>query len=86
MFDLHPKIEAIPIDGTHACLVIDDALLEPEKLVVFAKLHRARFAMAPHNAYPGLELRMPDEFSARLDDFFRLHVRARLGARRTLRM
>jgi len=86
MFDLHPKIEAIPIDGTHACLVIDDALLELEKLVVFAKLHRARFAMAPHNAYPGLELRIPDEFSARLDDFYRLQVRARLGARRTLRM
>jgi len=86
MFNPHPKIEEIPIDAAHACLVIDDALLEPEKLVALARLRRDRFAMAPHNAYPGLELRMPDAFSAQLDDFFRLHIRARLGARRTLRM
>jgi hypothetical protein len=55
-------------------------------LVDFAMRERARFAKAPHNAYPGIELRMPDAFSTRLDDFFRLHLRARLGARRTLRM
>ena len=86
MFNPRPRIDVLPIDGTHACYVIDDALLQPERLVEYARANRERFEMAPYNAYPGLELRMPDDFSARLDDFFRLHVRARLGARRTQRM
>lgn len=86
MFNPRPRIEVLPIDGTHACYVIDDALLHPEQLVAHAVAHRERFAMAPHNAYPGIELRMPDDFSVTLDDFFRLHVRSRLGARRTQRM
>lgn len=86
MFNPRPRIDVLPIDGTHACYVIDDALLEPERLVAYAVSHRERFAMGPHNAYPGIELRMPDDFSIQLDDFFRLHVRSRLGARRTQRM
>lgn len=86
MFNPRPDIQVIPIDGRHACYVIDDALLHPEQLVDFSLRHREHFTMAPFNAFPGLELRMPDEFSARLDDFFRLHIRARLGARRTQRM
>jgi hypothetical protein len=86
MFNPQPRIDVLPIDSTHACYVIDDALSQPERLVEYARANRERFEMAPHNAYPGLELRMPDDFSARLDDFFRLHVRARLGARRTQRM
>lgn len=86
MFNPRPRIQSLPIAAHHACHVIDDALLEPEALVELAMRERARFAKAPHNAYPGIELRMPDAFSTRLDDFFRLHLRARLGARRTLRM
>ncbi len=86
MFNPRPRIDVLPIDGTHACYVIDDALRQPEQLVDYARANRERFEMAPHNAYPGLELRMQDDFSAHLDDFFRLHVRARLGARRTQRM
>ncbi len=86
MFNSRPRVELVPIFGRHACVVIDDALLEPERLVALAQERRADFAQAPFNAYPGLELRMTEGFSAQLDDFFRLHVRALLGARRTLRM
>ena len=86
MFNPRPRIQSLPITAHHACHVIDDALLEPEALVDIAVRERARFAKAPHNAYPGVELRMPEAFSTRLDDFFRQHLRARLGARRTLRM
>lgn len=86
MFNPRPEIRALPIgDGQH-CYVIDDALRDPEALVELAVRERHRFAQAPFNAYPGLELRMPDAFSAQLDDFFRLHVRARFGARRVRRM
>jgi hypothetical protein len=86
MFNPRPQIVSLPIDDHHRCYVIDDALRQPERLVELARTHRPKFGRASNNAYPGIELRMPEEFSARLDDFFRLHVRARLGARRTLSM
>jgi len=85
MFNPRPQVQVLPITDEHACYVIDDVLLEPELLRARAVAMRDRFEMAPYNAYPGLELRMPDDFSQRLDDYFRLHVRTRLGARRTLR-
>lgn len=86
MFNPRPRIDVLPITAQRACYVIDDALLDPEALVEAAVQQRERFAPAPHNAYPGIELRMPEAFSAALDDFFRLHLRTRMGARRTLRM
>lgn len=86
MFHPHPSIEVVPITPAHDCLVIDNALTDPERWVELAAQHRAEFAASPHNAYPGLELRMPDAISARLDEFFARHIRARLGIRRTLRM
>lgn len=86
MLTAQPRIEVVPIAPGHTALVIDDALLQPERWVERAAQQRAAFAASPHNAYPGPELRLPDEVSARLDQFFAQHVRARLGARRTLRM
>jgi len=86
MFNPRPQIVSVPIDEHHRCHVVDDALVQPERLVEYAQAHRSEFARASHGAYPGIELRMPDEFTARLEDFFRLHIRARLGARRTVRM
>lgn len=86
MFNPNPKIQSIPIGADRECLLIDDALSDPERWVALAVEHRESFAPAPFNAYPGIELRMPDALSARLDAYFAEHVRARLGARRTLRM
>lgn len=86
MFNPDPRVQAIEIVPGHACWVIDDALLQPQALVELACEYRPLFQPAEHNAFPGPELRMPDAFSARLDDFFARHLRARLGARRTLRM
>lgn len=85
MFNPRPQIQSVPIAGPHACYVIDDALVDPERWVDYAVANRAAFEVAPHNAYPGPELRLPDDVSARLDEFFAVHVRSRLGARRTLR-
>lgn len=86
MFNPRPTIDVVPIAPGHEALVIDDALTEPERWVDQAAQHRDAFETSPHNAYPGIELRMPDALSARLDDFFAQHIRRRLGARRTLRM
>jgi hypothetical protein len=86
MFNRDPRITVVPILPGHDCLVVDDALAEPERWVELASRHRDSFEPSPHNAYPGIELRMPAGISATLDAFFARHIRARLGARRTLRM
>lgn len=86
MFNPRPRIDAIAIADGHVCYVVDDALLEPQRWVDYAAERATEFERSPHNAYPGPELRMPDEISANLDAFFATHVRRLLHARRTLRM
>jgi len=86
MFNPTPRIHLVPIPGQLPCVVVDDFLLDPDALVADAVQYRAGFAPAPHNAFPGQEMRMPDDFSARLDEYFMLHIRNRLGARRTSQM
>jgi hypothetical protein len=86
MFRTAPRIDEVAIAPGRVALVIDDALAEPARWVALAAQHRAGFDESPHNAYPGGELRMPEPLSARLDQYFAQHARARLGARRTLRM
>lgn len=85
MFNPAARIERIPIGGGRECLVVDEALAEPERWVELAAAHRTDFEESPHNAYPGLELRMPDALSAHFGRWFDRHARALVGARRTLR-
>jgi hypothetical protein len=85
MFNPNPRASVIPLGGQSSCLVFDDVLLEPQRLVELAVTQRERFAFSGHNAFPGPELRMPEAFSAALDTFFAVHARRRLGGRRTLR-
>jgi Family of unknown function (DUF6445) len=85
-FNPRPRIEVLRLDAQASCLVVDDALLDPEALRRYATARRADFVQAPFNAYPGIELPMPLEFSARLQDFFDRHIRNSLGGRRTVKM
>lgn len=84
MFNPRPTIRHIRITGSHTCTVIDDFLAEPHKLVEFAVAQQAQFAMDPDNYYPGPELGLGPDVARALDEFFALHVRRSLGARRTL--
>jgi Family of unknown function (DUF6445) len=86
VFNPKPRIERLALSGGQAAWVIDDVLLDPEALVEMAVRGRHHFEPAPHNAYPGLEWRMPAEVSDPLNDFFMLHIRSLLQARRTLSM
>ena len=86
MFNPHSRIVLVPIPGHRPCVVIDDFLTAPELLVQGAVERRGEFAMAPHNAFPGLEYRMPDAFSARINEFFIQHVKRHLGSRRVLEL
>ena len=77
-------IHQVPIPGHLPCLVVDDFLLEPERMVAWAGGERAAFAHEGGNYFPGPEVNMPSDVTASLAQFFMLHVRRMLGARRTL--
>lgn len=86
MFNPQPRIERVDVGGLHSAWVVDDFLLDPTALREAAAAQRSAFTAAPHNAYPGLECPLGPEVSVPLSDFFLQHIRARLGARRTLSM
>jgi Family of unknown function (DUF6445) len=86
MFNPKPRIERLDLGGGAECWMVDDVLLEPEALVERAVAGRTFFELAPHNAYPGLEWRMGNEVSGPLHDYFMLHIRGLLQARRTVSM
>jgi hypothetical protein len=86
VFNPKPRVEQLALAEGQMAWVIDDVLLEPEALVELAVRERHQFAPAPHNAYPGLEWRMPPMISDPLNEFFMLHIRNLLNARRTLSM
>ena len=86
MFNPQPHIQHVDVGGGHHAHVIDDVLLDPGSLRQAAVRERHRFHPAPHNAYPGLEWQMDSSVSGPLSDFFMLHLRNAMGARRTLSM
>jgi hypothetical protein len=82
MFNPSPTVTLLPITRDETCVVVDDFLLDPRAMVDLALRERARFSDA-RSFYPGAELNLPDLAGA-LEEFFTLHVRRHLGARRTL--
>jgi hypothetical protein len=85
MFNPSPRASVVSLGGDASCLVFDEVLLEPQRLVALAVAQREHFRFSGNNAFPGPELRMPDTFSAALEAFFAIHARRQLGGRRTLR-
>ena len=85
-FNPRPRIERVALANGQACFVIDDALIEPERLVEFASAQRDAFRNVDFNAYPGIYLIAQDELSNGLNGFFAEHLRRQFDARRTLRL
>jgi len=85
-FNPQPRIERVDLTPGQACLVVDDALLDPERLVEFAAARHADFGRVDFNAYPGILLPTPGEVTAALNDFFIGQIRQRFHARRVLQM
>lgn len=84
MFNPRPVVSQLPIGGGAVCIVLDQALAEPQALVDLAARHRDAFVMAEGNAFPGLELPLPDSATAAFAELFSQHARTLLGARRVL--
>ena len=85
-FNAQPRIERIVLSESRSCFVIDDALLDPDRLVRFAVDQQIDFRMVDYNAYPGLLLPTPGEITNRLNDFFLAHIRRLFDARRVTTM
>ena len=79
LFNPRPRIERLDFANDQSCLIIDDALLRPERLRQYAVEHHDQFVHAPFNAYPGIEFPMPQDITAQLNEFFMLHIRSLLG-------
>ena len=86
MFNPRAKLSLVPLGGRQRCLVVDDALLNPEELVRLAGERRTEFRPIDGNAYPGVCLAAPDDVVRSLGDFFALRVRRHFDARRLVRM
>lgn len=84
MFNPGAKLHELPLHDGQVCLVLDDALLEPARMVELACRHREAFDEVGYNAYPGPQLPLPEAFTAQLCALFDQVARGRLGARRTL--
>jgi hypothetical protein len=84
MFNPKAKLQIITIDSEHKCLIVDDALMQPEIWVQQAKLQQHKFASLADNFYPGIELRMPKEVVSALMNFIRVPARQYLNARRLI--
>lgn len=84
MLSPRPRVSVLPIGGDSPCVVVDDALIAPQDLVDLALRHRAAFDAPRHNAYPGIELPLPEEMVGRFTEHLALHARRHLPARRVL--
>lgn len=83
-FNPAPRVEEIALAQGQRCLVVDDALIDPDGLVDWVDSHR--FEPAEANAYPGQLMESVPVLEQSLDGFFTQHIRGRFGARRTLGM
>jgi Family of unknown function (DUF6445) len=82
MFNPKPEIQALPLYDEQVCYVIDEVFLHPEAWVQEAIKHRARFIEAPSNAYPGIELQMPEDINQGIVNYFNAYLNRRFGIRR----
>jgi Family of unknown function (DUF6445) len=83
-FAPQPVISRVGLGPAAVVTVLDDVLSDPQALVDLALKHRAAFTMAEGNAFPGLELPLPQAMLDRFAELFSQHARAAIGARRVL--
>lgn len=81
-FNPAPRVSALSLEPGEFCIVVDEALANPEGLVDWAASQQ--FRPTEQFPYPGVIVDAPAAVSAMIGDYFAEHVRGRLGGRRTL--
>lgn len=84
LFNPRATLQLVRFDARHFCLVLDDALRNPDEIVRFAVERRAQFSAVDFNYYPGVYRMAPDEQTQDLADYFQMHARRYFDARRCL--
>lgn len=84
MFNPEAEVRIVELDERHFCVVIDDALLDPEGLVAGVAARREAFRPVDFSAYPGVHLPAPAPLVAELGELFAGRIRRRFDARRCL--
>ena len=80
-FNPSPSIRVMPIAKDRICLIVDDALANPQGLIDWAA--GQSFDPPPGYSYPGLVCAVPEAITESVADYFALHARSLIGARRT---
>jgi hypothetical protein len=81
LFNPNPTLREVALSAGRVCIVIDNVLANPDGLRAWAATQH--FAPPVGYPYPGLVCDVVGDIPARVADYFALHVRKRLGARRT---
>ena len=67
------EITAVAVTEQHACVVVDDFLLNPDEVVAYASARAADFTM-PERAYPGVVLPVANNVMAPLNRFIQTEM------------
>ncbi|MEO6280068.1 DUF6445 family protein [Roseateles sp.] len=80
-FNPEPRVRVVPLPHGSQCVVVDDALANPEGVRQWAATQAFG---TPSFPYPGLVLGAPKTMGEQMAVLFAQHARAPLGGRRTL--
>ena len=86
MFNPNAQLRVEAFEARYSCIVVDDALKDPEQLVRYAAAHRDAFRPSAATAYPGVCLAAPADLTTDLAGYFALQVRRRFDARRLVNL
>jgi hypothetical protein len=84
LFNPDARVEVLELEGGRICLVIDDALLEPERMVEYAIDCRDAFQAVDFSKYPGTYVDAPAVLVEAYTDCFQQRARRHFDARRLL--
>jgi hypothetical protein len=84
LFNPRATLQLARFDERHFCLIVDDAMLNPDELVQFASDRRAEFSSIDFSYYPGIYLMAPEDLTQQLTDYFQWRARRHFDARRCL--
>ena len=84
VFSYRPYVQTITLPAGGLCLVVDNALAEPERWRALAAKHAAQFAVDPLAGYPVRRLPLPGPVLTAMHVFFSETFREPLGFRRVV--